>query len=123
MLDFYKGIELSPNPDFYWEESIQEDLESFFEKLKIGNEKRKDVATYFLPKLTNEELKLVELKDENHLQEYVWQIIGRTVDVDPEQMKKSESDSKYVRSKCVRYTYLLKTSKNRRRHVGNNSYA
>ena len=121
MLDFYKGIELSSNPDFYWEESIQNDLESFFEKLKIGKENREDVATYFLPKLTNEELKLVEVKDENHLQEYVWQIIGRTVDVDPEQMKKSESDSKYVRSKCVRYTYLLKTSKNRRRHVGNNS--
>ena len=121
MLDFYKGIELSHTPEFYWEESIQDDLESFFEKLKIGNEKREDVVTYFLPKLTNEELKLVELKDENHLQEYVWQIIGRTVDVDPEQMKKSESDSKYVRSKCVRYTYLLKTSKNRRRHVGNNS--
>ena len=112
MLDFYKGIELSHTPEFYWEESIQDDLESFFEKLKIGNEKREDVVTYFLPKLTNEELKLVELKDEDHLQQYVWHIIGRTVDVDPEEMKKSESDSKYVLGWGRRETFTIENSSN-----------
>jgi len=107
MLNHYKGVLVSKDRPFYWKESVQEDLESFFDKLKIGKEKRAEVATYFLPKLTNEELKLIEMKDQDHLQEYVWQIIGRPVDVDPEEMKQSESDSKYVRAHCVRYTFLL----------------
>ena len=107
MKDFYKGKIKSNDSQFSWEESVQDDLESFFEKLKIGKEEREDIATYFLPKLTNEEMELVEMKDEEHLHEYVWHFIGRPVDVDPEELEKSESDSKYVRAKCVRYTFLL----------------
>ena len=100
----------SPNPEFDWKESVQEDLESFYESLKTGKEVRADVATYFLPKLTDGELKLVEKKDQDHLQEYVWRIIERPFDVDPDEMEKSESDSKYVRAYCVRYTFLLKNT-------------
>ena len=107
MLDYYKGKIKSKNPLFSWEESVQEDLETFFEKLKIGKEERADVATYFFPKLTQQELKLIEMKDQDHLQEYVWHIIGRQVDVDSDEMENSESDSKYVRAQCVRYTFLL----------------
>ena len=107
MLDYYKGKIKSKNPKFSWEESVQEDLETFFEKLKIGKEEPADVATYFFPKLTQEELKLIEMKDQDHLQEYVWHIIGRQVDVDSDEMENSESDSKYVRAQCVRYTFLL----------------
>ena len=107
MKDFYRGIIRSNDSQFSWEESVQDDLESFFEKLKIGKEEREDIATYFLPKLTNEEMELVEMKDEEHLQEYVWHFIERPVDVDAEELERSESDSKYVRAKCVRYTFLL----------------
>ena len=107
MKDFYKGNIRSNDSQFSWEESVQEDLESFFEKLKIGKEEREDIATYFLPKLTNKEMQLVEMKDQNHLQEYVWHFIGRPVDVDAEEFEESESNSKYVRAKCVRYTFLL----------------
>ena len=114
MLDFYKGTELSQNPDFFWNESVQEDLESFFQQLTIGKNERSNVVTYFMPKLTNEELKSVEMKDEDHLQEYVWHVVGRPVDVDPDEMKKSESNSKYVSAKCVRYTSLLKTYNNKK---------
>ena len=107
MKAFYKGEIKSNDSQFSWEESVQDDLESFFEKLKIGKEEREDIATYFLPKLTNEEMELVEMKDEEHLQEYVWHFIERPVDVDAEELENSESDSKYVRAKCVRYTFLL----------------
>ena len=107
MKDFYKGNIRSNDSQFSWEESVQEDLESFFEKLKIGKEEREDIATYFLPKLTNEEMKLVEMKDQEHLEEYVWYFIGRPVDVDAVEFEESESNSKYVRAKCVRYTFLL----------------
>ena len=107
MKDYYKGNIKSNDEQFSWEESVQEDLESFFEKLKIGKEEREDVATYFFPKLTDEEMNLVENKDQDHLQEYVWHFIERPVDVDPGEMEESESDSKYVRAKCVRYTFLL----------------
>ena len=107
MKDFYKGNIRSNNSEFSWEESVQEDLESFFDKLKIGKAEREDIATYFFPKLTNEEMQLVEMKDPDHLQEYVWHFIDRPVDVDAEEFEESESDSKYVRAKCVRYTFLL----------------
>ena len=107
MKSYYKGDIRSIDNEFSWEESVQEDLESFFHKLKIGKEEREDIATYFLPKLTNEEMQLVEMKDQDHLQEYVWHFIGRPVDVDAEEFEESESDSKYVRAKCVRYTFLL----------------
>ena len=111
MLDYYKGKIKSGSSNFSWEESVQEDLETFFENLRNGKEEQADVATYFFPKLTEEELKLIEIRDPNHLQEYVWQIIGRQVDVDSDEMENSESDSKYVRAKCVRYTFILKILK------------
>ena len=107
MLDYYKGKIKSKSAHFSWKESIQEDLETFFENLRIGKEERADVVTYFFPKLTAEEMKLIETKDPDHLQEYVWQIVGRRVDVDSDEMENSESNSKYVRAKCVRYTFLL----------------
>ena len=107
MLGYYKGKIKSKTSYFSWEESVQEDLEAFFEKLRNGKVERADVATYFFPKLTEEELKLVEMKDPDHLQEYVWHVVGRQVDVDSDEMENSESDSKYVRAKCVRYTFLL----------------
>ena len=111
MKDFYKekmaGTQKRADSYFPPEESVQDDLETFFEKLKIGKEEREDIATYFLPKLTHEEMELVEMKDQEHLHEYVWHFVERPVDVDAEEFEKSESDSKYVRAKCVRYTFLL----------------
>ena len=40
--------------------SVNDDLESLFEDLRLGNEPNEEVETYFLPKLTENELKLVE---------------------------------------------------------------
>ena len=51
----------------YAKESVNDDLEKLFEDLQLGKEPDDDVATYFLPKLTKEELDLVERKDEDFM--------------------------------------------------------
>ena len=59
-----------------------------------------------MPKLTKEELKLIEEKNEDYLSTF-----GRhnkfyevSPDVDVEEMKKSDSKDKYVHCKCLRKT-------------------
>ena len=56
--------------------------------------------TYYLPKLTKEELKLVGRKDPIYLETF-----GLTdPDVDEIEMRMSESKSKFVEAVCVRRT-------------------
>ena len=57
-----------------WEDykgSINDDLESFFENLQeissLEEIKKEEVYSFFLPKLTDEELELVEQKDREHM--------------------------------------------------------
>ena len=50
--------------------SIGDDLESFLAKIKNQEVEDEYVETFFLPKLTNEELKLVAAKNEEHLMSY-----------------------------------------------------
>ena len=84
-------------------ESVSDDLESFFEKLRLGEEPTESVRTYFLPKLTEKELKLVEKKDSNYFKNFSWS----NPDVDEVQMKRSESDSKFVQAFCWRNTFIV----------------
>ena len=88
--------------------SIHDDLEIFFENLQnqteIQNEK---VTSFFLPKLTEDELKLVEEKNERHLASYWEHYLGLDADVDADEMKRSDSASKYVHVVCVRHTFHL----------------
>ena len=65
------------------------------------------IYTYFLPKLTNKELKLVESKDRSYFQTFHY---SNATDVDEEEMMLSESDSKYVQSGCARRTFTIKNS-------------
>ena len=48
-------------------ESVNDDLESFAEQIRLGNLFRKEpeekIFTYFLPKLTEEEMEVVDIKD------------------------------------------------------------
>ena len=67
---------------------------------KTDNE---EVLSFFIPKLTKEELKLVERKNEEHMETY----IGVYPDVNVEEMKKSDSKDKYVHTKCIRSTKYL----------------
>ena len=98
--------------DFDWkydEGSINDDLEEFFINLRNQKEvKEEEVFSFFTPKLTNEELKLVQEGNEEHLKTYWDYYDGKNPDVDVEEMKKSDSKSKYVHGGCLRKTIPLR---------------
>ena len=96
----------------YYKKSINDDHESLFECIRLGEEFDKHASTYFLPKLTPRELKLVELKDPKYLATMDRLPVGPIpVPIDPvkreAEMKLSESKSRYVMVVCCRYTYTL----------------
>ena len=108
-------------------EGVCDDLEYLFDKLKAGvynfndqfshsiySRKRKETHSYFVSKLTEREMQLVDMKDENHLVTYSWYYAGHlngriNPDVDEKEMKLSNSESKYVKFSCKRKTFLLST--------------
>ena len=102
-----KAAEGKLKNDRAWKEyegSINDDLERFFVNLQNQKEvKQEFVETFFTPKLTNEEMKLVEEGNEEHLNTYS----SLNPDVAVKEMKKSDSTSKYVKVHCVRRTYPL----------------
>ena len=74
-------------------ESVNDDLESLFEAIRFGKEPIDFVRTYFLPKLTAEELQLVEGKDNDFMYTFLH---GSNADVEKSKMEASKSDSKFV---------------------------
>ena len=97
MEDFCKGKESEKN-------SVNDDLESFFEDLRLGKQPLEFCRTYFLPKLTKEELKAVERKDPTYLETFG---ISRFADVPEAEMMLSESDSKFVYAFGWRKTFTI----------------
>ena len=93
--------------------SVNDDLESFFEDLRLGKEPDQSVFTYFLPKLTEEEMKLVERKDKSYFETFL-QLFP---DVKEAEMKLSESDSKFVQGRGYRSTFTIENES-----LQNNSY-
>ena len=51
--------------------SVNHDLESLFENIRLGKEPDEWIHTYFLPKLTEKELELVERKDRSYCQTFL----------------------------------------------------
>ena len=104
----YKG-ELKNDEDWIdYEGSINDDLERFFINLQNQKEvKYENVVSFFTPKLTYEETKLVQEGNEDHLKSYLDHLRGLNPDVDVEEMKKSDSKSKYVHGRCLRRTIPL----------------
>ena len=96
-------------------DSVNDDLKSLFENIRLGENPNENVETYFLPKLTKPELKLVEKRDTSYFQTFA----ASNPDVDEKQMMLSESDSKYVNGLSWRSTFLIenfskkKSSKNK----------
>ena len=84
-------------------DSVNGDLESLFEDLQLGKEPDEMVMTYFLPKLSKKELKLVERKDPTYLKHFSMGV--RYADVEEAEMKLSES--KFVRGHCYRQTVTI----------------
>merc|ERR1712131_217880 len=70
--------------------SVNDDLETLLEKIQLGKEPDDDVDFYFLPKLTEHELELVERKDEDFMKTF---LEGMRADVNKAEMAASESDS------------------------------
>ena len=95
-------------------DSVNDDLESLFENIRLGKEPDELVGTYFLPKLTEKELELVERRDTTYLQTFYLEAVGGAVglnpDVDETKMMLSESDSKYVRGFSRRRTFVIENS-------------
>ena len=92
-------------------DSINDDLDSFFEDLRLGKEPEERVSTFFLPKLTQEELELIKTNDKNYKMTFnAGQIYWRAADVEDAVMKLSESDSKFVRALAHRKTIIIENS-------------
>ena len=100
----------------YWKDcegSINDDLESYL----INLQNQKDVTgefvySFFTPKLTDDELKLVQEGNEEHLKSYLDYFYGKNPDVDDKEMKDSDFKSKYVHGECLRMTIPLRLETN-----------
>ena len=98
------------NEDFWkdYEGSINDDLESFFNNLheisSLDDITEESVSSFFLPKLTAEELQLVEDKDKGEMLSY---LLGDYADVDEKEMQESDSTDKYLKAQCERETIIL----------------
>ena len=100
--------------------SVGDDLEALFEiihrgkKLYLGRKFDDEVLTYFFPKLTRVELKLVAHKDPRYMAKFYGGLsdegerIPDEIDVDEADMEASESDSKFVYGRCRRATFKIK---------------
>ena len=96
----------------YWlgkkddKDSVGDDLESLLvdQKFQLGRKIGSWKHAYFLPKLTEAELELVERKDENYMETFYH---GQVAVVEEAKMKVSESDSKFVLGTSYRKTFTI----------------
>ena len=86
---------------------LSDDLETFFNDLKNNKIIMSEALSFFTPKLTDEELALVEDRNKQHLDTYSKNYDGKNPDVDADEMKRSDSKSKYVHARCWRLTTQL----------------
>ena len=93
--------------------SVNDDCDIFFQRLLQEQEHTEFLSLYFLPKLTNEEKKLVETKSRTYQKTFCNQREQTSletwpkIDVDPEKMKRSDSDSKFLYSWGIRHTRMI----------------
>ena len=99
----------------FWKASVNDDLESFLDDIQQGgtnrdNWKYTDIYSYFLPKLPEEELRLVERKNQDYFESFrvLWQNRTRFLDVSEAEMNLSESKSKFVKGYCRRRTFIVR---------------
>ena len=87
--------------------SVNDDIEQLLENIQLGKELNETFWTYYLPKLTKEELVLVEKRDNEFMRTFSY---GMDADVDKAEMILSESDSKYVMGFFRRETFTIENS-------------
>ena len=116
MEDFCKGKLGERN------KTICDDLEQFFHDIQVCAEpicdfyeytnKRKNIyLSFFVPKLTKEELQLVEKQDEDFMDTFH---LNMEADVDKDELAASESQSKYVFGESMRMTFTIKNALKRK---------
>ena len=94
-------------------DSVNDDLESLFEDIRLGKQLDEWTETYFLPKLTEEELELVEQEKKNGNDfsfKGLLQFNRSNPDVPETEMMLSQSDSKYIRGSSFRETFVIEKS-------------
>ena len=76
MKNYYRRKFYNHNPSFKWDsetrvwkKSVHEDLDCFLKNIRLGRLQENRLVTHFLPKLTEIELRLVEIKDHEHLKD------------------------------------------------------
>ena len=108
MESYYKGDHSPRNI------SVNDDLERLFQDLQLGKEPSDDAIAYYLPKLTVDEMALVEKKDRTYFQIFFTGVYppnwnhSKKPDVDDDEMKMSESRSKFILAKSHRKSFKLK---------------
>lgn len=111
----YHPFWITVKKEYIFQDSIYEDLETFvqnhnsFKNIEI--KKECNIRSFSARKLTEDELKLVEERNDDHLKSYWWNYLGKNPDIDQLEMARSESRSKYVFGWCQRWTYILTTKK------------
>ena len=88
-----------------YENSIADDLELFYEDIKLGREPLSLAWTYFLPELTLKEMGLIEKKDPEYMGTFkllnpYWQIVEIETQL-------SSSSAKYLIAYCRRRTIAI----------------
>ena len=97
--------------------SVGEDLKTFIERIKNGEINKDTIPedgetkkTFLLCLLDEEERKKLERKDYDFMETFWEHYYGREADVPEAEWKASESNMKFAKSYCERYTYFIDAS-------------
>ena len=80
--------------------SINDSIETLLGNIRLGNQPNEILNLYFTPRLTDEEMQLIDRKDPDYLQTFT----SSYPDVNEASMKNSESDYKFCETMCTRKT-------------------
>ena len=90
--------------------SVNDDLESLFQRIRLGKRPVRMVYTHFLPKLSEKEMVLVERRDPTYLRTF---LCLRNPYVKETDMIFPESDSRYVAGISRRRTFGITIKKSK----------
>ena len=91
----------------FYTQSVHDDLEQLFHKLRKGIVKEEHIFTFCFPKLDENEMIQIVNKNEDFLKTFYKYYLGENPDVPENQMVLSESKSKFSMVACSRHTFRL----------------
>ena len=109
-IHFDRGFQIRQNR---YQESMHDDIDNFFENICIGKIIEIDKYTFFLPKLSENEVQMIQDQDIEYLNSFACYIKTReNPDIKPDEitpeMNEKESKTKFLRGGCRRVTLFLK---------------